>query len=300
MISIIIPTRNRAYTLIKVAESYYQQQHVNEIIFVDDCGEDNTKEIIDNISKNYPQINTKYISHEIRKGAAAARITGYTNATNDYILFGEDDAYLKKNYTDVLLGKIESNNKIGLISGRIVYKLFNETNEESEKRFGFGIEKKEVFDKYHFGNNINAYFEGDIELPMTHALFLTKKSLLEKLGYDPFYSKGNGYREESDFQINSYVNGYKIICTNDTNCYHMSRQEVQKGGQRVNRFKQLYRNIYFTNYFYNKYFNKLKDKLNITYSKNIAIVIFSFSMFKILFVNPIRKIPQFVWRKISK
>ena len=105
MITIIIPTRNRAYTLEKVAESYYQQKHVDEIIFVDDYGEDNTKEVIDNISKNYPQIPTKYIRHDKRKGAAAGRITGYTNATNDYILFGEDDAYLGKNYTDILLKK---------------------------------------------------------------------------------------------------------------------------------------------------------------------------------------------------
>jgi len=300
MITIIIPTRNRAYTLKKVAASYFQQKYVNEIIFVDDCGEDNTKKVIDTISKNYSQITTKYIRHENRKGAAAARITGYKNATNKYILFGEDDVYLEDNYSSVLLNKIESDNAIGLISGRIIYKLFNETNEESEKRFGFGLEKKEVFDRYHFGININAYFKGDIELPMTHALFLTKKSLLEKLGYDPFYAKGNGYREESDFQINAFVNGYKIICTNDTHCYHMSRQEVQKGGQRTNRFKQLYWNIYYTNYFYNKYFNKLKDKLNITYSKNIAIVIFSFSMFKILFINPIRKIPHFIWRKFFK
>lgn len=300
MITIIIPTRNRAYTLEKVAESYYQQKHVNEIIFVDDCGEDNTKEVIDKISKNYPNIITKYIRHEIRKGAAAGRITGYENTNNDYIMFGEDDAYLGKNYTVILLKKIESDNTIGLISGRIIYKLFNETNEESEKRFGFGIEKKEVFNKYHFGNNINAYFEGDIELPITHALFLTKKSLLEKFGYDPFYSQGNGYREESDFQINAFENEYKIICTNETHCYHMSKQEVQIGGQRINRFKQLYWNIYFTNYFYNKYFNKFKHKLNITYGKNTAIVIFSFSMFKILFINPIKKIPEYIWRKFFK
>lgn len=300
MITIIIPTRNRAYTLEKVVESYYQQKHVNEIIFVDDCGEDNTKEVIDKMFKKHPDITTKYIRHKSRKGAAGGRITGYTNATNDYILFGEDDAYLEKDYTDILLKKIESDNTIGLISGRIIYKLFKETNEKAKERFGFGIEKKEVFDKYHFGINVNGYFKGDIELPMTHALFLTKKSLLDKFGYDPFYSKGNGYREESDFQVNAFVNGYKIICTNDTHCYHMSRQEVQKGGQRVNRFKQLYWNIYFTNYFYNKYFDKIKDKLNIPYNKNVAMMIFSFSMFNILFINPIKKIPQFLWRKLTK
>ena len=300
MITIIIPTRNRAYTLEKVVESYYMQKQVTEIIFVDDCGQDNTKEIVENIAKKYPNISTKYIKHEQRKGAAGGRITGYTNATNDYILFGEDDAYLEKNYTDVLLEKMESDSSIGLISGRIIYKLFNESNEESEKRFKFGFEKKEVFNLKLFGININAFFDHDIEVPMTHALFLTRKKLLKNLSYDPFYSKGNGYREESDFQVNAFVNGYKIVCTNDTHCYHMSRQEVQNGGQRVNRFKQLYWNIYFTNYFYNKYFKKVKKMLNISYSKNIAMIIFSISIFNILFLKPLTKLPLFIWKKFIK
>jgi glycosyltransferase involved in cell wall biosynthesis len=300
LITIIIPTRNRAYTLEKVAESYYQQKHVDEIIFVDDCGEDNTQETIDKISKNYPQITTKYIRHDSRKGASAGRITGYKNANNEYILFGEDDAYLEKNYSQVLLSKIQSDKNLGLISGRIIYKYENETNEEAETRFGFGNEKKEFFDKFYFGIEVNAYFENDIELPMTHALFLTRKTLLEQIGYDPFYARGNGYREESDFQINAFSEGYKIVCTNETHCYHMSRQEVYKGGQRVNRFKQFYWNIYFTNYFFNKYFDKLKNKLEIRYSKNIAICIFSLIMLNKIFISPAFRLPRFIWRKISK
>lgn len=300
MVTIVIPTRNRDYTLEKVAPSYFMQKYVTEIIFIDDCGEDNTKKIINDIAKNYPEIETKYIRHKKRKGASAGRITGYTNASNEYILFGEDDAYLELDYTEILLNKLQLDNHIGLISGRIIYKNFNETNKEAKKRFRYGFEDKEPFDVNFFGIEVNAIFEDDIGLPMTHALFLTKKSLLEKFGYDSFYSRGNGYREESDFQINAFVNGYKILCTNDTHCYHMSRQEVQKGGQRVNRFKQLYWNIYFTNYFYNKYFEKVKKILNISYSKNTAMIIFSISMLNILFLKPLKKLPLFIWRKFKK
>jgi len=300
MISIVIPTRNRAYTLEKVLDSYYMQELVNEIIIVDDFGEDNTKEIVEKISKKYKNIDTSYIKHNKQKGASAGRITGYINAKNKYILFGEDDAYLEKDYVKVLLKKIEQDKNIGIVSGRIIYKLYKETNEKALRRFQYGFENVDVFDKKHFGVNVNAYFKDDIKLPMTHALFLTKKELLEKFGYDPFYAKGNGYREESDFQINLFVNGYKIVCTNDTHCFHISREEVKTGGQRVNRFKQLYWNIYFTNYFYNKYFDEFKSKLNINYNKNVAIILFSISMFNILFIKPIKKAPTFLWRKLFK
>ena len=300
MISIVIPTRNRAYTLIQVLDSYYLQKLVDEIVIVDDYGNDNTSEIIESISIKYPYIKTKYIKHEKQKGASAGRITGYTNSKNKYILFGEDDAYLENNYTTVLLKKIEESKGIGIVSGRIIYKLYKEEINISLKRFQYGKMNVPIFDTKHFGVNIEAYFKEDVELPMTHALFLTKKELLQKFSYDPFYAQGNGYREESDFQINAFVNNYKVICTNDTHCFHLSREEVKTGGQRVNRLKQLYWNIYFTNYFYDKYFDRIKEKLHIQYNKHIAMLLFSISMFSILFIKPIKKVPFYLWRRFFK
>jgi len=53
MISIIIPTRNRAYTLEKVLESYYIQKNVDEIIIIDDGSNDNTEEIVKTFTKKF-------------------------------------------------------------------------------------------------------------------------------------------------------------------------------------------------------------------------------------------------------
>ena len=96
--------------------------------------------------------------------------------------------------------------------------------------------------------------------------------------------------------MNLFVNGYKIICTNDTHCFHMSIEEVKSGGQRVNRFKQLYYNIYYTRYFYNKYYDKIKKKLGLKYDKNTALLIFAVEMIKILF--PLKKLPIYIRRKL--
>ena len=300
MISIIIPTQNRAYTLNKVLPSYYDQEFVTELIIVDDFGNDETESLVEIFAIKYPHINTKYICHQYKQGAAAAKITGYRNAVNEYILFGEDDAYLENNYCKILLNKLLSNYKIGIVSGRIIYKFLDESNHEALGRFGYGFEKKAVFNKYRFAIEVNAVFENDIELPMTHALFLTTKSLLEEFEYDSFYAKGNGYREESDFQLNAFTNGYKIICTNDTHCFHMSKMEAFKGGQRINRLCQLFWNIYFTKYLYGKYFDTCKKLLNIHYDKHLALFIFSISTFFALFIQPIKKIPIILKRKFIK
>lgn len=287
MITIIIPTRNRSYTLKKVIDSYYQQKHVTEIIFVDDCGDDDTDIVVKNISLKYNNINTKYIKHNKQKGASAGRITGYKNSINEYILFGEDDAYLEFNYTDILLNKIKNNKGIGIVSGRIIYKKVDENNKESLIRFGLGIQGIKHFNNIKFGWNSNAFIDSDVEVPMTHALFLTHKNLLIKYGYDPFYSKGNGYREESDYQMNLFINNYQNIMTADTCCYHMNKAEVNSGGQRLNKIMQLYWNIFYTNYFYNKYFKKASIKLDIKYNKNIALSLFSVQQFYELIIKSI-------------
>ena len=64
MISLIVPTRNRAFTLKKVAQSFFKQKKVDEIIFVNDGGSDNTKQIIYKINLKYPQVKVKYIKNK--------------------------------------------------------------------------------------------------------------------------------------------------------------------------------------------------------------------------------------------
>lgn len=300
MISIIIPTRNRGYTLNKVLDSYYSQNNVNEIIIIDDCGNDNTEDVVYRISNKYSNISTKYIKHDKRKGAAGARITGYTQASNEYILFGEDDAYLAIDYSNILLKKLLKEENIGLVSGRLIFLEYKESLPEAEKRFNHGILNQKPFSILHFGCNVNAKFEGDIEVPFTHALFLTRKSLLIELQYDPYYSKGNGYREESDFQVNAFLHNKKIIITNETRCFHMSRQEVRQGGQRSNRLKQLYWNMYYTNYFYSKYFLKLKKQLNIPYGISTALFLFFFFQIYNLWIRPISKLPNYLYKRFIK
>jgi glycosyltransferase involved in cell wall biosynthesis len=277
MISIIIPTRNRSYTIKQVASSYYVQKHVSEIIFVDDCGDDNTEEIVKQFSNIYPNIVTKYIRHEKRKGASAGRITGYTNAVNEYILFGEDDAFLEHDYTGKLLKKLSSDPTIGIVSGRIIYMLPQENQDDALDRFGTGFEAKPYLNRYSFIFNKDAELSGDFYVPFTHALFLTTKKLLEDFSYDPFYARGN-----------------------ETHCFHLHTSDVPSGGQRINRFQKFYWNVYYTAYMYDKYFDRFKQPLQLKYSKRMAKFLFAMSQFYQLFIRPFRKLPTYLYHKVFK
>src|SRR5262249_7624645 len=93
MITMVVPTRDRAHTLRRVADSYFCQRGVSEIVFVIDAGADDTVAIIENISRQYPAVRKKIVHNPSRVGASQSRNRGVAEAANDFILFCDDDEY---------------------------------------------------------------------------------------------------------------------------------------------------------------------------------------------------------------
>lgn len=88
LISVILPTYNRAYCIIPAIESVLRQTHEQlELIIVDDCSTDNTAQVLSAISDPRVQV----IRHEHNKGAAAARNTGLAAARGELIAFQDSD-----------------------------------------------------------------------------------------------------------------------------------------------------------------------------------------------------------------
>ena len=285
MVSLIVPTYNRAYALIQVLDTFYQQAHLCEVIFIDDCSTDNTFEVIEKFKNAYPHVKTIYLKNDVRSGASFSRQRGVEAASSEYILFSDDDEFLELNYTQVCLEKLKSGAG-DIVSGRHFYRNVNEDIADAIKRFGQGISNTPVFGTIRYKVYTDAKFIGDVKVPFTHGIFMTTKSLLNEFKIDPFYSKGNGFREESDFQLNAFLHGHNIIMTNDTHCVHMNMKEVRTGGQRVNRFKRYWFNVYYTYYFLNKYFSKIQKKMDINYSLNTAIILYAIAEFYDFFIRP--------------
>lgn len=272
MISIIIPTFNRGYTLSQVLDSFYRQKYLKELIIVDDGGADDTSAVVAEFSRKYPSIKTVYLKNEKRMGAPYSRRRGLLAASREYVLFGDDDDFLEENYTDVCLEKLKNLNA-DIVSGRHFYRNPGESVASAIARFHYGDQDLPPFDFRHFYINPEARFEGDIELPFTHAIFLARRELLLSHDIDPFYNRGNGFREESDVQAGIYVHGGKIIMTNDTHSVHMHPSEVPSGGQRTGRFSRLFWSLYYTAYFFRKYYDPIMKRQGKTgfYFKGIVI-----------------------------
>lgn len=90
LVSIITPTYNCAEFIGETIDSVQSQTYISwEMIIVDDCSTDNTKENVENYSKNDKRI--KYYCMISQSGAAKARTRAMQLAQGEYIAFLDSD-----------------------------------------------------------------------------------------------------------------------------------------------------------------------------------------------------------------
>lgn len=110
MISVVIPTYNRAKTIKRAIDSVLNQTYSNiEIIIVDDSSTDNTSEIIG----DYNNEKIKYHKLEKNSGACAARNIGIQMASGKYIAFQDsDDEWVKEKLEKQIKTLKKTNTKV--------------------------------------------------------------------------------------------------------------------------------------------------------------------------------------------
>lgn len=88
LVSIIIPTYNRLELLKRSVESVIAQTYENwELIIVDDCSEDGTKEYIEGLKDS----RVSYYRNEMNMGPAASRNVGVSKAKGSLLAFQDSD-----------------------------------------------------------------------------------------------------------------------------------------------------------------------------------------------------------------
>jgi len=166
LVSVIIPTHNRAHLVGRAIQSVLDQSYQDlEIIVVDDASTDNTEEVV----RSFNDKRIKYIRHKKNKGAAAARNTGIMAARSEYIAFQDsDDEWLHEKlekqmkifkvsspevgvvYTD--MWKITANKRLYFHSPNIMPKdktIYEQALDYKVRYIGIQtvLMKKECFDK---------------------------------------------------------------------------------------------------------------------------------------------------------
>ncbi len=150
-VSIVVPIKNRGDLLPNLIKNLSNLDYSEyEIIIVDDCSTDDTRELL----KNYP---IKSIILEKSVGSAEARNIGIKEAKNNIIALTDSDCFVSKNWLRNLVPYL---NNYDVVGGRVKF------CDDTEEKFNpFNTKKETILTKdssINFLNTSNMIFKKDL------------------------------------------------------------------------------------------------------------------------------------------
>lgn len=120
LVTIGIPTYNGSKRLPRPIQSIWAQNYPNlEIIISDNCSTDGTKELVENIGKEHPQI--KYVGQEKNIGQVPNFYFVKQAATGKYFMWLSDDDFLEPGFLLKAVDFMEKHDDYSLASGQIQF-----------------------------------------------------------------------------------------------------------------------------------------------------------------------------------
>ena len=115
-VSVIVPVYNVEQYIKRCLKIILDQSWQDfEILCVDDCGQDQSISIIEQMQKEYPQ-KIKILYGEQNMGLGAARDRGMKVASGEYIAFIDSDDYLKRNFLETYMHAHRKKMQISLLA----------------------------------------------------------------------------------------------------------------------------------------------------------------------------------------
>lgn len=87
-LSVVIPVYNERETLHEILRRVRATPHAKEIILVDDCSRDGTRDLLKELER---EPDLKILYHSVNQGKGAALRTGFQHATGDVVLVQDAD-----------------------------------------------------------------------------------------------------------------------------------------------------------------------------------------------------------------
>jgi len=134
LVSIIIPTYNRAHLIGETLDSVLAQTYTNwECIIVDDGSTDNTDEVVGNYVKKDSRFKYYHRPDEHLPGGNGARNYGFKMSKGEYVNWFDDDDLMMKNFVENHIKIIQFKNAEISICDLEIYSDTNQNKWLSDK-----------------------------------------------------------------------------------------------------------------------------------------------------------------------
>lgn len=118
-VSAVVPTHDRPKMLKVALESIAAQSSPpDELIVVDDMGDPETKQVVDQFAEAAP-FPTRYVHNQVQGGACGSRNLGASLATHPWLIFLDDDDVWRPRHVELLTARADSGD-VDFVMGGLV------------------------------------------------------------------------------------------------------------------------------------------------------------------------------------
>lgn len=230
LVSIIIPTYNRAEVIAETLKSVLLQTYQNwECIIIDDRSTDNSFEIIDAYSKSDSRFKFIVKDNKRKKGASTSRNIGIENATGDYIQFLDSDDLLHAEKIEHQIALLNENDRFTIST--CLWERF-ETSIKEINEFHNKADYRSFDNTEEYFKTIGKY--GGFFPPEA---FLISRDLINFSGY---WNESLTNNDDGEFFFRILSNASKMIFAEKSFVYHRKATQGNENLSELDSREKIY------------------------------------------------------------
>lgn len=263
LVSIILPTHNRASQIGQAIDAVLDQSYTNwELIVVDGASTDDTPSVVESYCKREPKI--RYHRSFPRQGLPKDRNIGVSQARGNLIYMIEDDLIMEIDCLETLVRTLTELKVRGVNVGAVAPKTLSEFPEESRlmllMRYASKRKRRHMNTPTYMNNLVgivvtNFGMQSDQILEILSCpswSLISKDAFIEVGGFEgEAYNKYNFFYEEADFYFKLRERGYKLYFQSKAVTHH---KRAASGGTRSSAIEYYYNFTRSHIYFLGKHF----------------------------------------------
>lgn len=291
LVSIIIPTYNRAHLIGETLDSVLAQTYTNwECIVVDDGSTDNTDEVLKNYCEKDARFKYVHRPNTHKSGGNGARNYGFELSKGDYIQWFDSDDLMHAEKLNQQVGELHNSEFNHVVCQSLVF--------QDSKDNLLGLRHARIISENVLNDFITHEFVFLISSPILRKRFLIEKNIYfdeELLAAQDWEYFVKLLYYDSRYLINEtplvYLRKHQDNISLNTNCeerdwnYYLAREKIFNFLIKVDAVdNQL--SMYFRNYFINSFLFYVKKK-NLKNSTRILLksLMYFYSYIKIILIS---------------